>query len=457
MKRRLRQEGVKARLEGREKHLYSLYRKMRTKHLSFKEVLDVYGFRIIVERPDDCYRVLGLVHSLYKPVPERFKDYIAIPKANGYQSLHTTLFGPFGSPIEVQIRTEEMDQVAESGVAAHWMYKIGQPGTNTAQLRVREWVRESAGRCRPRPATRSSSSRGSRWTSFRRRPTCSLRLERFGRCHGERRPSTLHTRCTPTSETSASRPRSTDASRRSRTHLSSGQTVEIVTMEWGRPNAAWLDFVVSGKARTAIRNYLKNLRTEDAVELGEKLLDQALARRVDRSRRRTGRHGRSTARAVEAPFHRGPLRRNRNRQAPCAPHRQTAREGRRRALGRRRHRPRRASVALHPRLGRNDGGFRQVLSSHPRRFGHRIRERGPRDRRPHRWLPKSHGVRGPAQSAGWRSPGNGSWRANFRSRSASTWPTARACSRRSRRPSPTWAPTSRNVNIEKPGRASTRP
>ena len=128
--------------EGREKHLYSLYRKMRTKLLSFKEVLDVYGFRIAVERPDDCYRVLGMVHSLYKPVPERFKDYIAIPKANGYQSLHTALFGPFGSPIEVQIRTEEMDQVAESGVAAHWMYKIGQPGTNTAQLRVREWVRD---------------------------------------------------------------------------------------------------------------------------------------------------------------------------------------------------------------------------------------------------------------------------------------------------------------------------
>ena len=141
-KRRLRQEGVKARVEGRRKHLYSLYRKMRTRRLSFKEVFDVYGFRVIVERPDDCYRVLGIVHSLYKPVAERFKDYVAIPKANGYQSLHTTLMGPFGSPIEVQIRTEEMDQVAESGVAAHWMYKIGQPGANTAQLRVREWVRD---------------------------------------------------------------------------------------------------------------------------------------------------------------------------------------------------------------------------------------------------------------------------------------------------------------------------
>ena len=276
MKRRLRQEGVKARVEGREKHLYSLYRKMRTKHLSFKEVLDVYGFRIAVERPDDCYRVLGMVHSLYKPVPERFKDYIAIPKANGYQSLHTTLFGPFGSPIEVQIRTEEMDQVAESGVAAHWMYKIGQPGTNTAQLRVREWVRDLL-----EMQTHAGDSleflEGVKVDLF---PKETYVFTPAGEIRALPRGATpvdfayaVHTdignQCIAAKVDGRFAPL--------RTQLTSGQTVEIVTMPWGRPNAAWLDFVATGKARTAIRNYLKNLRTEEAVELGEKLLGQALA------------------------------------------------------------------------------------------------------------------------------------------------------------------------------------
>ena len=276
MKRRLRQEGVKARVEGREKHLYSLYRKMRTKLLSFKEVLDVYGFRIAVERPDDCYRVLGMVHSLYKPVPERFKDYIAIPKANGYQSLHTTLFGPFGSPIEVQIRTEEMDQVAASGVAAHWMYKIGQPGTNTAQLRVREWVRDLL-----EMQTHAGDSleflEGVKVDLF---PKETYVFTPAGEIRALPRGATpvdfayaVHTdignQCIAAKVDGRFAPL--------RSQLTSGQTVEIVTMPWGRPNAAWLDFVATGKARTAIRNFLKNLRTEEAVELGEKLLGQALA------------------------------------------------------------------------------------------------------------------------------------------------------------------------------------
>ena len=276
MKRRLRQEGITARVEGREKHLYSLYRKMSTRRLSFKEVLDVYGFRIIVERPDDCYRVLGAVHSLYKPVPERFKDYIAIPKANGYQSLHTTLFGPFGTPIEVQIRTEEMHQVAEAGVAAHWMYKIGQPGTNTAQLRVREWVRDLL-----EMQTHAGDSleflEGVKVDLF---PKETYVFTPAGDIMALPRGATpidfayaVHTdignQCVAAKVDGRYAPL--------RTQLASGQTVEIVTMQWGRPNAAWLDFVISGKARAAIRNYLKNLRTEEAVELGEMLLGQALA------------------------------------------------------------------------------------------------------------------------------------------------------------------------------------
>ena len=276
MKRRLRQEGVTARVEGRTKHLYSLYRKMRSRRVSFKEVFDVFGFRIVVERPDDCYRVLGMVHGLYQPVPQRFRDFIAVPKANGYQSLHTTLFGPFGSPIEVQVRTAEMDQVAESGVAAHWMYKIGQPGTNTAQLRVREWVRDLL-----EMQTHAGDS-----VEFLE----SVKVDLFPKDTYVFTPAgeikSLPRGATPVDFAYAVH---TDIGNQCvaakvdgryaplRAPLTSGQTVEIVTMPWGRPNAAWLDFVVSGKARTAIRNHLKHLRTEEAVELGEMLLGRALA------------------------------------------------------------------------------------------------------------------------------------------------------------------------------------
>ena len=275
IKRRLRREGVAALVEGREKHLYSVYRKMRERKASFKEVLDVYGFRIIVERPDDCYRVLGMVHSLYKPVPEKFNDYIAIPKANGYQSLHTTLFGPAGTPIDLQIRTEEMDQVAESGVAAHWMYEIGQPGANTAQLRVGEWVRD---------LIEMQTHAGDSFEFLE-----SVKVDLFPKDIYVFTPAgdikalprgatpidlayTVHTdignQCTSAKVDGRYVPLGTP--------LASGQTIEIITKPWGRPNANWLDFVVSGKARTAIRNHLKHLRTEDAVELGEKLLGGAL-------------------------------------------------------------------------------------------------------------------------------------------------------------------------------------
>jgi (p)ppGpp synthase/HD superfamily hydrolase len=141
IKQRLEHDGISARVLSREKHLLSLYQKMRGKRLSFHDVFDVYAFRVVVENVDICYRVLGVVHSLYKPVPGRFKDYIAIPKANGYQSLHTVLFGPYGVPIEVQIRTEEMERVAESGIAAHWLYKSGDDGAGSAHARAREWLR----------------------------------------------------------------------------------------------------------------------------------------------------------------------------------------------------------------------------------------------------------------------------------------------------------------------------
>ncbi|MDH5191854.1 MAG: RelA/SpoT family protein, partial [Gammaproteobacteria bacterium] len=136
IKRRMHQEDLEGNILGRQKHLYSIYKKMRDKKLPFSEVFDVYAFRIIVDKPDSCYRVLGVMHNLYKPVPGKFKDYIAIPKANGYQSLHTVLFGPFGVHMEVQIRTEEMNKVAEAGIAAHWLYKSGDGGTSVPQQRA---------------------------------------------------------------------------------------------------------------------------------------------------------------------------------------------------------------------------------------------------------------------------------------------------------------------------------
>src|SRR5690554_357802 len=137
----LEREGLPARVFGREKHLYSIYEKMRTKRKSFSEIMDVYAFRIVVDSVDMCYRVLGAVHNLFKPVPGRFKDYIAIPKANGYQSLHTTLFGMHGVPIEIQIRTEEMEEMANNGIAAHWLYKSKDDVLNGQHARTRQWLK----------------------------------------------------------------------------------------------------------------------------------------------------------------------------------------------------------------------------------------------------------------------------------------------------------------------------
>ena len=276
LKRRLRQEKLEAELVGREKHLYSLYRKMREKRLPFAEVLDVYAFRIITDTVDSCYRILGAVHNLYKPVPGRFKDYIAIPKTNGYQSLHTVLFGPYGVPIEIQIRTAEMHAVAEAGIAAHWMYKTGEAGSNAAQQRARTWMKELL-----ELQTQAGNS-----------------LEFIENVKVDLFPNDIYV-FTPAGDI-MELPRGATAvdlayavhthvgntciavkiDRRFaplRTVLQTGQTVEIVTAPWGRPNANWLNFVVTGKARAGVRAYLKNLREGESAELGRRLLTQALA------------------------------------------------------------------------------------------------------------------------------------------------------------------------------------
>jgi GTP diphosphokinase / guanosine-3',5'-bis(diphosphate) 3'-diphosphatase len=277
LRRRLRQEDLIGRVIGREKHLYSIYQKMRGKALSFAEVFDVYAFRIVVDRVDTCYRVLGAIHNLYKPVPGRFKDYIAIPKANGYQSLHTVLFGPYGVPIEVQIRTEDMDAVAEAGIAAHWLYKSGAEGNgSSAEARAREWLRgllemqKNAGNSlefienvkidlfpdevyvfTPRGAI-LELPRGATAVDF----AYAVHTDVGNTCVAAK----IDRRLAPL-----------------RTQLMNGQTVEVITAPGARPNPGWLNFVVTGKARGNIRHYLKNLKREDAINLGRRLLDRALA------------------------------------------------------------------------------------------------------------------------------------------------------------------------------------
>lgn len=276
IKRRLRQEGVNGKVVGREKHLYSLYKKMRDKRVSFKEVLDVYAFRITVGTADDCYRVLGVMHNLYKPVPGKFKDYIALPKANGYQSLHTVLFGPYSTPLEVQIRTDDMHGVAEAGIAAHWGYKSGKTGSSAAQERARQWIKELL----EMQTEAGDSMEFIEHVKVDLFPKDVYVFTPAGDIMELPRGATavdlayaVHTDVGNTCIAVKIDGRYAPL----RSQLLTGQNVEAVTAAWGRPNANWLTFVVTGKARAAIRNYLKNLRSEEAVELGRRLLNQALA------------------------------------------------------------------------------------------------------------------------------------------------------------------------------------
>ncbi|MCG7899082.1 MAG: bifunctional GTP diphosphokinase/guanosine-3',5'-bis pyrophosphate 3'-pyrophosphohydrolase [Candidatus Thiodiazotropha lotti] len=272
---RLQQEDFQGEVNGRQKHLYSIYKKMVEKKLSFSEVVDVFAFRIVVDRVDTCYRVLGVVHNLYKPMPGRFKDYIAIPKANGYQSLHTVLFGPQGIPIEIQIRTEEMDKLAESGIAAHWMYKTGEASGQWVKSRASDWLQNllemqqgvgdsmeflehvkvdlfpdevyvftPRGRIMVLP-------KGATVVDF----AYSVHTDVGNTCVAAR----VDRRLVPL-----------------RTRLHNGQTVEIINSETAGPSPAWLNFVVTGKARANIRSYLKNLQDQEAVNLGRRLLEREL-------------------------------------------------------------------------------------------------------------------------------------------------------------------------------------
>jgi guanosine-3',5'-bis(diphosphate) 3'-pyrophosphohydrolase len=275
MEQRLQEDGLPARVMGREKHLYSIYRKMRQKNLPFSEVFDVYAFRIMVDKVDTCYRALGAVHNLYKPVPGKFKDYIAIPKANGYQSLHTVLFGPYGVPIEVQIRSEDMDKVAEAGIAAHWLYKSGDSSGASAQARAREWLRgllemqKNAGNSMEFLENVKIDLFPDEVYVFTPKGEI-MKLPRGATAVDF--AYTVHTDVGNTCVAAKIDRRLAPL----RSPLSNGQTVEIITAPGARPNPAWLSFVVTGKARANIRHYLKNLKREEAIQLGRRLLEKAL-------------------------------------------------------------------------------------------------------------------------------------------------------------------------------------
>ncbi len=274
VRKSLQEAKLRAEVYGREKTLFGIYRKMVEKNLSFSEVLDIYGFRIVVETRNECYLALGALHALYKPVPGKFKDYIAIPKVNGYQSLHTTLIGPYGTPVEFQIRTREMHHVAESGVAAHWLYKDDDSDLSELQSRTHQWLQSLL------EIQRHTGDSG----EFLEHIKVDLFPDKVyvftpkGKIVSLPRGATavdfaygIHTDVG--NKTVAAR--INGETQALRTPLRNGDMVEIVTGPVARPNPAWLTFVHTGKARSEIRHFLRTMKFDESVELGERLLAQA--------------------------------------------------------------------------------------------------------------------------------------------------------------------------------------
>ena len=271
----LKKAGIAAEVDARAKHLYSIYRKMLRKRASLNEIVDVYGLRVVVDSADDCYRALGIVHGAYRPMPGRFKDYIAIPRVNGYQSLHTTLFGPNGLPIEAQIRTRDMHRIAESGIAAHWKYKSGEFSVASEQARAREWLTNLI--AMQEAGTSEEFLESVRVDLF---PDKVYVFTPKGKILRLPRGATVVDFAYAVHTDVGNRCVAAKIDRRLvplRTHLRNGQTVEIVTAPGAMPNPAWVNIVVTAKARAAIRQYLKSLRRSDAIELGQRLINQSLA------------------------------------------------------------------------------------------------------------------------------------------------------------------------------------
>lgn len=279
LRRRVSQEKLAVEIHGREKNLYGIYEKMRRNKLTFSEVYDVYAFRILVADVDTCYRALGVVHNLYKPVLGKFKDYIAIPKTNGYQSLHTVLFGPFGVNIEVQIRTKEMNEVAETGIAAHWLYKSGKQsgGRSGAHRKIREWLQHII----EMQQTAGNSQEFIDSVKIDLFPDAVYIFTPKGKIVELPKGATaidfayaIHTDVGNTCTGARINRRLASLG----TRLYNGQSVEIITSVNAKPNPGWLTFVYTVKARTSIRHYLKNLQENEAINLGLRLLNRELDR-----------------------------------------------------------------------------------------------------------------------------------------------------------------------------------
>ena len=275
IKAKLAEAGVPATVFGREKHIFSIYRKMTEKQLSFSEVHDIYGFRVIVKDVPTCYLALGILHGLYKPVPGKFKDYIAIRKANGYQSLHTGLIGPYGVPVEAQIRTEQMHHLAEAGVASHWMYKDDTASLSDLQKKTHQWL-QSLLEIQDQSGNPHEFLEHVKVDLF---PDEVYVFTPKGKILSLPRGATavdfaylVHTdvgnRCVAAKVNSELVPL--------RTELRNGDRVEIITASHAKPNPAWLQYVRTGKARANIRHFLKTMQYDESASLGERLLEQAL-------------------------------------------------------------------------------------------------------------------------------------------------------------------------------------
>lgn len=275
LRTKLDEAQLHADVSGREKHIFSTYKKMTEKHLSFSEVHDIYGFRVVLKEVSECYLALGALHSLYKPVPGKFKDYIAIPKANGYRSLHTTLIGPFGTPMEIQIRTEQMHRVAEAGVASHWMYKEDEATLSELQKKTHQWL-QSLLEIQHQSGDPHEFLEHVKIDLF---PDEVYVFTPKGKILSLPRGATavdfayfVHTdignRCVAAKVNSELVPL--------RTELRNGDRVEIITASHAKPNPGWLQYVRTGKARSNIRHFLKTMQYNESAALGERLLEQAL-------------------------------------------------------------------------------------------------------------------------------------------------------------------------------------
>ena len=275
--KRLELEGISGDVHGREKHLWSIYRKMREKKKSFRDIMDVFALRIVVDNVDECYRALGVIHNLYKPVPGEFKDYIAIPKANGYQSLHTVLVGLHGVVIEVQIRTAEMDAMANYGIAAHWEYKSNVRSKEASEKRAARWVQ----------GLLDMQRQAGDSVEFLENVKNDLFPDEIYLFTPKGKIIELPAKSTPVDFAYALHTRIGDSCIACRVdgqltplseQLQSGQRIEIIRADGAQPNPNWLNFVVTAKARSAIRHWLKGQQHDQSVELGKRMLDQALAR-----------------------------------------------------------------------------------------------------------------------------------------------------------------------------------